>query len=130
METALTSQMRQSRLTLNHNLKIKTMSDNPMTDAFDAAEDEQTTSSDDSHSKEFDAEQYLEALNSDGAPKEKTVGIAVTTEMHAFYQELQNSDQVDVNPSQSIRDHLEKLAHRHPDVFEKAMRKLEIEREF
>lgn len=101
-----------------------------MTDAFDAAEDEQTESNNGSRSEEFDAEQYLEALNSDGAPKEKTVGIAVTTEMHAFYQELQNSDQVDVNPSQSIRDHLEKLAHRHPAVFEKAMRKLEIEREF
>jgi hypothetical protein len=106
------------------------MSDNPMTDAFDAAENEQTSSSDNARSEEFDAEQYLEALNSDGAPKEKTVGMAVTTEMHAFYQELQNSDQVDVTPSQSIRDHLEKLAHRHQDVFEKAMRKLEIEREF
>jgi len=101
-----------------------------MTDAFDAAEDEQTESNAGGRNQEFDAEQYLEALNSDGAPKEKTVGIAVTTEMHAFYQELQNSDQVDVNPSQSIRDHLEKLAHRHPDIFEKAMRKLEIEREF
>jgi len=54
----------------------------------------------------------------------------VTTEMHAFYQELQASDQVEVNPAQSVCDHLEKLAHRHPDVFEKAMRKLETEREF
>jgi hypothetical protein len=72
----------------------------------------------------------LEALNSDGATKDKTVGIAVTTEMHAFYHELQNADEVEVHPAQSVRDHLEKLAHRHPEVFEKAMRKLEIEREF
>lgn len=106
------------------------MSDNPMTDAFDAAEDEQTESSPDDRTDGFDPEQYLEALNSDGAPKEKTVGIAVTAEMHAFYQELQSTDQVEVNPAQSVRDHLEKLAHRHPGVFEKAMRKLEIEREF
>lgn len=104
------------------------MSDNPMTDAFDAAEEEQED--DDTTSSDFDADQYLEALNNDSAPKEKTVGIAVTTEMHAFYHELQGADEVEVDPAQSIRDHLEKLAHRHPQVFEKAMRKLEIEREF
>ncbi len=98
-----------------------------MTDAFDAAEEEQTETR---GGDNFDAEQYLEALNSDTAPKEKTVGIAVTAEMHAFYHELQSADEVEVNSAQSIRDHLEKLAHRHPDVFEKAMRKLEIEREF
>jgi len=98
-----------------------------MTDAFDAAEEEQSEATD---AGDFDAEQYLEVLNSDGAPKEKTVGIAVTAEMHAFYHELQNADEVEVNPAQSVRDHLEKLAHRHPEVFEKAMRKLEIEREF
>lgn len=103
------------------------MSDNPMTDAFDAAEKEQ---SEQSTGDEFDADRYLEALNSDGTPKEKTVGIAVTAEMHAFYHELQNADGVELNPAQSVRDHLEKLAHRHPEVFEKAMRKLEIEREF
>lgn len=98
-----------------------------MTDAFDAAEDDQTETS---AGDDFDAERYLEELNSDSAPKEKTVGIAVTTEMHAFYHELQNADEVEANPAQSVRDHLEKLAHRHPEVFEKAMRKLEIEREF
>ncbi len=101
-----------------------------MTDAFDAAEEEQSETSGADSTDGFDADQYLEALNSDGAPKEKTVGIAVTTEMHAFYHELQNADQIEVNPAQSVRDHLEKLAHRHPEVFEKAMRKLEIEREF
>jgi len=105
------------------------MNDNPMVDSFDAAEDEQAGKNNGS-SNDFDPEEYLEALNSDGAPKEKTVGIAVTTEMHTFYQELQASAQVEVNPAQSVRDHLEKLAHRHPDVFEKATRKLEIEREF
>lgn len=103
------------------------MSDNPMTDAFDAAEEDQDGQD---AGNDFDADRYLEALNSDGATKDKTVGIAVTTEMHAFYHELQNADEVEVHPAQSVRDHLEKLAHRHPEVFEKAMRKLEIEREF
>jgi len=106
------------------------MSDNPMADAFDAAEEEQTETAGGDTSDGFDAERYLDALNSDTAPKEKTVGIAVTAEMHAFYRELQNADELEVNPTQSVRDHLEKLAHRHPEVFEKAMRKLEIEREF
>ena len=106
------------------------MSDNPMTDAFDAAEEDQEAPRSGESNDGFDPEQYLDALNSGSAPKEKTVGIAVTTEMHAFYQELQNADEVEANPAQSIRDHLEKLAHRHPEVFEKAMRKLEIEREF
>lgn len=106
------------------------MSNNPMTDAFDAAEEEHDNEGDATDASDFEADQYLEALNSDTAPKEKTIGVAVTEEMHAFYQELQNADDVEVNPTQSMRDHLEKLAHRHPHVFEKAMRKLEIEREF
>lgn len=115
---------------LNLKTKVKTMSDNPMTDAFDSAEDEQTETTAVASGNDFDVDRYLEVLNSDGAPKEKTVGIAVTDEMHAFYHELQDADEVEVNPTQSIRDHLEKLAHRHPNVFEKAMRKLEIEREY
>jgi hypothetical protein len=49
--------------------------------------------------------------------------------VHAFYHELQNADEVEIEVSQSIRDHVEKLAHRHERVFERAMRKLEIERE-
>lgn len=101
-----------------------------MTDAFETAEEKQSETSGADSSENFDADEYLEALNSDGALKDKTIGIAVTEEMHAFYQELQNAEEVEVNPAQSIRDHLEKLAHRHPEVFEKAMRKLEIEREF
>lgn len=51
-------------------------------------------------------------------------------EMHAFYHELQDADEVEIDVSQSIRDHIEKLAHRHDAVFERAMRKLEIEREY
>ena len=104
------------------------MTDNPFTEAVDAAEEEQATEA--TSSASFDTDRYYDALNSKRAPKNKTIGIAVTEEMHAFYQELQNADDVETNVTQSIRDHLENLANRHPAVFEKAMRKLEIEREF
>ncbi len=50
----------------------------------------------------------------------------MTAEIHAFYYELQNADEVEMNPAQSVRDHLGKLADRHPEVFERAMRKIEI----
>ena len=104
------------------------MSENPFGDAMDdaAAEQEQEPTA---ARSEFDLERYFDAINSDGAPKNKTIGIATTEEMHAFYHELQDSDEVDVDVTQSLRDHLEKLAHRHDGVFEKAMRKLEIDRE-
>jgi hypothetical protein len=37
---------------------------------------------------------------------------------------------VKLEVSQSIRDHIEKLAHRHEQKFERAMQKFEIEREY
>jgi hypothetical protein len=99
---------------------------NPFDDAIDdAADGEQTT---DAESREFDAEEYLDAM-SDG-DKSKTIGLAATPEMHRFYLELRDDESVEVDVTQSLRDHLEKLARRHPEVFEKAMRKLEIDREY
>lgn len=62
-------------------------------------------------------------------PKDETIGIAVSEEMHAFYQELRRSDEPDVDVTQSVRSHLEDLAREHEEVHEKAMRKLEIDRE-
>lgn len=50
--------------------------------------------------------------------------------MHSFYHELQDADEVHVDLSQFIRDHIEKLAHRNEQVLERAMRKLEIEWEY
>jgi ribosomal protein L31 len=97
---------------------------NPFNDALD--EEEQTSTD---NNETFATDRYYEALNSESATKDKTIGIAVSEEMHAFYTELQHADEVDVEVSQSIRDHLENLAHRHERVFEKAMRKLEIDRE-
>jgi len=104
------------------------MSDNPFNEAMDDAEESSNEDERGNPGGEFDFDQYYDAL--DAGPKEKTVGIAVNEEMHAFYHELQDADEVEVDVSQSIRDHIEKLAHRHEEVFERAMRKLEIEREY
>lgn len=100
--------------------------DNPFGEAMDEAAEEQDHEERQSAS-EFDAEPYYDALNS--GVKDHTVGISVSEEIHQFWRELQDTDDVDVDPAQSIRNHLENLAHRHPDVFERAMRKLEIDRE-
>jgi len=102
------------------------MSENPFNEAMDEAEGDAGDGGD--AESEFALDRYYDAL--DAGPKEKTIGIAVNEEMHAFYQELQDADEVEVDVSQSIRDHIEKLAHRHEQVFERAMRKLEIEREY
>jgi hypothetical protein len=100
---------------------------NPFNDVLDEEEDSTPTNATDA--TEFAIDSYYDAINSTSAPKDKTVGIAVTEEMHAFYHELQSAGTVDVDVAQSIRDHLENLAHRHEQVFEKSMRKLEIDRE-
>jgi hypothetical protein len=100
------------------------MSENPFNDAMKEEEGESTEES----TEEFDLDRYYEAL--DAGRKEKTIGIAVNEEMHAFYHELQDAEEVEIEVSQSIRNHLEKLAHRHDQVFERSMRKLEIEREY
>jgi hypothetical protein len=101
------------------------MSDNPVDGAFDAVEDEQA---EEESGDDFDLDEYYDVLGT--GTKEKTVGIAVTEETHAFYSELRDAEEVDVDPAESIRGHLEKLANRHPEVFERAMRKLEIDREY
>ena len=102
------------------------MSENPFNDAMDEAEGDADDSGD--TESEFDLDRYYDAL--DAGPNQKTIGIAENEEMHALYHELQDADEVEVDVSQSIRDHIEKLAHRHEQVFERAMRKLEIEREY
>lgn len=104
------------------------MSDNPFNEAMDEAEEPNGGDEHEKSDGEFNLNRYYNAL--DAGPKEKTIGIAVNEELHAFYHELQDADEVEVDVSQSIRDHIEKLAHRHEEVFERSMRKLEIEREY
>lgn len=100
--------------------------DNPFGEAMDDAAKEKDRV-DQRGSSGFDTDPYYDALNT--GVKDYTIGVSVSEEMHQFWRELQDTDDVDVNPTQSIRNHLENLAHRHPDVFERAMRKLEIDRE-
>lgn len=104
------------------------MSQNPMDDALDAAE--QDAADETTAGTEFDADEYYDRLDDDETPKDKTIGIAASEELHAFYRELRDSDDVDVDVTESIREHLRNLARRHDEQFEKAMRKLEIEREY
>lgn len=103
---------------------------NPLDDAFDEAEetadDEQGSEPNDG----FDVDAYYERVDDPDTPKNKTIGIASSEELHAFYRELRDSDDVDVDVTESIRNHLRNLARRHEAEFEKAMRKLEIEREY
>ncbi|WP_134672317.1 hypothetical protein [Halorussus marinus] len=101
-------------------------SDNPFGEAMDeAAEDKQQEER--REPSDFDLEPHYDALNA--GVKDHTVGVSVSEEMHQFWRELQDTEDIDVDAAQSIRNHLENLAHRHPDVFERAMRKLEIDRE-
>ena len=95
--------------------------ENPFNDAMDSAEDDT-----DDGLGEFDADEFVEDL--DDGPKEQTIGVAVTEEMHAVYKELQQADEVDVDVAESIRAHIANLAHRHEQATERAGRKLEIDR--
>lgn len=75
-------------------------------------------------------EAFQAALNDPETPKDKTIGIAVSEEMHTFYTELRASEEVDIDVTNSVRGHLENLSRRRPEVFERAMRKLDIERRY
>lgn len=96
---------------------------NQFTDAMDEAEDEQAQ---EESASSVDVEEFLAEL-SDGA-KNQTVGFAVTEDMKKFHDEFKRADDVDVDLAESFRDHLENLANRHPEVAERAAKKLAVER--
>lgn len=97
---------------------------------MDEAMEEVEEADNESEAGTFDVEDYYARIDSGDAPKDKTIGIATSEELHAVYRELRDSEDVDVDVTESIRNHLRDLAHRHEQEFEKAMRKLEIEREY
>lgn len=99
-------------------------SDNPFSDAMDEADE---TASSDQPGQNFDLEAFVEDLNN--GHKTETIGIAVTPEMHAVWKELRQSEDIDVDVAESIRNHLENLAQRHATATERAGRKLQIDRE-
>jgi len=63
------------------------------------------TERDQQPASDFDTEPYYDALNT--GVKDHTIGVSVSEEMHQFWRELQDTDDVDVDPAQSIRNHLE-----------------------
>ena len=106
--------------------------DDPFGDAMDAAE---STAADDEdgemasgNAESFDVEAFLEELSE--GEKTKMLSIRVTPEMHRLWRELREDPSVEVDVPESIRNHIETLAHRHPTAAERAGRKLAIEREF
>jgi hypothetical protein len=94
-----------------------------MDDAESEADDEQRATAPPS---EFDVDAFLDEL-SDG-PKNKTIGIAVTDDMHAVWRQMNEDDEVEVDVTDSIRNHLENLANRHRDASERAGLKQAIDR--
>lgn len=89
-------------------------------DALDDAEEETEGDSE-------DLDEFMDDMSS--GPKTKTAGFGVTPEMHAFLEQLRDDDTIDHDPYETFRDHVEKLARRHPGVAEKAKRIHEIKTE-
>jgi hypothetical protein len=120
----------------NGNVSLRTdggtdeSNDDPFGEAMDAAETAAADGEDgaSSGSEDFDVEAFLEELSE--GEKTKMLSIRVTPEMHSLWRELREDPSVEVDVPESIRNHIETLAHRHPTAAERAGRKLAIEREF
>jgi hypothetical protein len=120
----------------NDNMNLRTdggtdeSDDDPFSEAMDAAESATADGEDgeSSGSDDFDVEAFLDELSE--GEKTKMLSIRVTPEMHRLWRELREDPSVEVDVPESIRNHIETLAHRHPTAAERAGRKLAIEREF
>jgi hypothetical protein len=105
--------------------------DNPFNEAMDDAESEGDGRTDGEQSAAapgsgFDVDAFLDGLSE--GPKTKTIGIAVTDDMHAVWRQMSEDDEVEVDVTESIRNHLENLANRHRDASERARLKQAIDR--
>ena len=111
------------------------MANDPLTDAMDDIEEQQNKSEDTgatSAGADVDIEEFLSRVEADGRVMDETIGIAVSEEMNAIWRQLRKpSDEggIDMDVTQSVRDHIEKLALRHEDASKRAIRKYEIDRE-
>lgn len=106
------------------------MSDNPFDDALSEAESDAQSDAGDAEGQAsgFDVDDYLAELAADEPPKEKTIGVAVNQMMHAFFHELSEAEEIDFDPRESIREHLRTLAQRHPEIAERAAKKVAVDR--
>jgi hypothetical protein len=105
--------------------------ENPFGEAMDEAESDGEGRADDEQNavappSEFDVDAFLDGLSE--GPKNKTIGIAVTDDMHAVWRQMSEDDDVEVDVTESIRNHLENLANRHRDASERAGLKQAIDR--
>ena len=103
--------------------------DNPFGEAMDDAESEGKGDEGESNvpaSSKFDVDAFLDGLSE--GPKNKTIGIAVTDDMHAVWRQMSEDDEVEVDVTESIRNHLENLANRHREATERAGLKQAIDR--
>ena len=98
----------------------------PFGEAMDKAEAANEQSSGTSFMQEFDVEAFLEEL--DSGEKDAFVTIRVTEEMRAVWQQLRNDEDVNVKPSQSVREWIMTQAERHPETARRAGMKLAIDR--
>lgn len=122
----------------NDNMALRTdggtdeSGDDPFGEAMDAAEsaaaDDEDSEMPSGDAESFDVEAFLDELSE--GEKTKMLSIRVTPEMHRLWRELREDPSVEVDVPESIRNHIETLAHRHPTAAERAGRKLAIEREF
>jgi hypothetical protein len=121
----------------NANVRVQTdggtdeSGEDPFGEAMDAAESATADGEDGGAATDgadnFDVEAFLEAVSE--GEKTKMLSIRVTPEMHQLWRELREDPSVKVDVPESIRNHIETLAHRHPSAAERAGRKLAIERE-
>lgn len=103
--------------------------DNPFGEAMDDAENDSESTDEQSvaaAASGFDVDEFLDELSE--GPKDKTIGIAVTDDMHAVWRQLREDEDVEVDVAKSIRNHLENLANRHREATERAGLKQAIDR--
>lgn len=98
----------------------------PFGKAMDKAEAANEQSNGTGFMQEFDVEAFLEKL--DSGEKDAFVTIRVTEEMRAVWQQLWNDQEVNVKPSQSVREWIMTQAERHPETARRAGMKLAIDR--
>lgn len=106
------------------------MSGNPLNDAMDDVEDEQDHEQRTRGNDGYDVEGFLDSLA--GGEKDKTIGIAVTEKQRRVWRELQKpADQggTDTDLAQSVRNLIDKHAHRNEEATERAAKKYEIDKE-
>lgn len=97
---------------------------NQFDNALDDAEAEEDANNDDAGDEDLD--ELWDAAAAGGS--EKTIGFGVNEELHEIYTQLRESDEVDVDLAQNMRDQIITIAKRHPEVAERAKKIIDVKR--